>query len=190
MKRQLTRVVILAAVLAAFVSLAPQAQAEGTCSSSGATTVCLDKTASPNPAIVGQPLTFTLTETAKAGEYQGGVLDPLPSGLTFVSGSWSSGSQSGACILPSGNTVICSIRVSASPNNPFGFGDVETIKIVVTPTQAGSITNTAHDDFPGQSGNNTATATVQVSSSSCKKPHKHHHKHKGHHHKHKAKCRI
>src|SRR5215218_416038 len=51
--------------------------------------LCLEKTVSPNPVTVGQPLTFTITETCPPDSCGGfsniHIIDVLPSGVTFVS---------------------------------------------------------------------------------------------------------
>lgn len=89
-------------------------------------------TASPNPGIVGQALTYTIT-VGNAGPSASGasVSDVLPAGTNLVSATASEG---GVC--SSSTTLICtwgSIPVGAQ----------RSIILVLTPTQAGTLSNTA-----------------------------------------------
>ncbi len=115
--------------------------------------LALTKTASPNPVLVGQNLTYTLTVTNNGPSTAANVLvnDPLPAGVTFVSAST-------GCSLSSG-TVTCFV--------PSLAGDASaTFTIVTTPTADGTIVNTAHAPWPNDPtpGNNDATATVTATS--------------------------
>lgn len=95
----------------------------------------LTKTASPDPAIVGQNLTYTLvvTNTGPDSASNVRVVDTLPAGVTFVSASSSVGdvvqSNDGALVVA--NIGVLQANQSA------------TITIVVIPTNAGLLVNTA-----------------------------------------------
>jgi uncharacterized repeat protein (TIGR01451 family) len=118
---------ILASMLAAGLVLALPAQAQ---SESGISTT---QTADPNPATVGQPLTFTVTVTNDAAPQHVGLKDFFPEGAELVSttpsqGNCGSGHHSNAvqCVLgdlPSGGSA--------------------TVEVVVLPTVPGTAKNTA-----------------------------------------------
>jgi len=106
-------------------------------------------------ATVGSPLTYTITVHNAGPNAATGVkmTDTLPPGVAFVSAT----SGVGTCSQASG-TVTCNIG-SLAVN-----GSV-TITIVVTPTAAGDITNTAYvkgTTSDPTSTNNTATLTSTV----------------------------
>ena len=112
------------------------------------------KSAAPNPATVGGNLTYTLKVT-NLGPNQANdvvVTDSLPSETTFVSVSTNKGTCTGT------NAISCSLGQVA-------VGEFITITIVVKPTQAGTITNTAvvagHESEVDPS-DNTSSATVTV----------------------------
>jgi uncharacterized repeat protein (TIGR01451 family) len=92
----------------------------------------ITKAASPNPATVGNTLTYTITVTNNGPNNAAGVIvsDTLPNGVTFVSATPSQGSCNGT------TTISCGL---GSLNN----GSSATVTIVVTPNQAGGISNTA-----------------------------------------------
>lgn len=90
------------------------------------------KTANPNPATVGEPLTFTLT-VGNAGPDASGasVSDLLPAGVNLQSSTASDGGQcSGAA------TVVCSWTSIPA-------GQTRSASIVVIPTVSGTLSNTA-----------------------------------------------
>jgi uncharacterized repeat protein (TIGR01451 family) len=94
---------------------------------------CLDKTADPSPAIVGQPITFTITQRCPGSPGCADfttLVDTLPSDAEFTDVSFPAG-----CTL-SGNTVTCPGARHSSPTQPF------TMTIVATPTECGTFTNT------------------------------------------------
>jgi uncharacterized repeat protein (TIGR01451 family) len=112
----------------------------------------ITKADAPDPVIVGQTLTYTLTATNSGPSDATGVTvtDTLPGGVTLVSASASQGNCSGT------NTISCSLGNLTN-------GSSATVTIRVTPTTAGTLTNTASIQG-GQSdpntANNTATATT------------------------------
>ncbi len=119
-----------------------------------ATDIAITKSAAPavvNPA--GGPLTFTLTATnnGPAVAQNVAVSDNLPAGVTLVSATPSQG----VCLGVS--AITCNLGNIAYPGSA-------TVTIVVTPTQLGTISNTATvsgsftDSNPA---NNSATATAQ-----------------------------
>ena len=94
----------------------------------------LSQTDSPDPALVGQQITYNLTVHNAGPSATGGVAlsDTLPAGVTYDSAS----SSQGSCFR-SGNTVLCSLGTLASGANA-------TVQIKVTPTAPGTITNNAN----------------------------------------------
>jgi uncharacterized repeat protein (TIGR01451 family) len=116
------------------------------------------KTDSPDPVTVGNNLTYTIVVSNNGPETGTGVTltDTLPSSVTYVSAT----STQGTCTR-SGSTVTCNIGTLAN-------GASTTVTIIVTPTAAGTITNTASvtcNETDTNSGNNTATATTTVNAS-------------------------
>ncbi|MBI3608409.1 MAG: DUF11 domain-containing protein, partial [Nitrospirae bacterium] len=119
----------------------------------------INKTDSPDPLLVGQNLTYTITVTNLGPNSATGVTvtDPLPAGATFVSSSSSQGSCSGT------STVTCSVGI-------LGNGASAIVTIVVTPTAAaaGTLSNTASVSSgvsDPTSGNNSSTASTTVNAS-------------------------
>jgi uncharacterized repeat protein (TIGR01451 family) len=114
----------------------------------------ITKTASPNPGQVGASLSYRITATnngpAVATNVQ--VTDTLPAGIAFVSATTTQGSCNGT------GPVNCALGTLA-------VGSSAIVTIVVTPSAAGQITNTAtvsgsESDF--DSSNNSASATTLI----------------------------
>jgi uncharacterized repeat protein (TIGR01451 family) len=115
--------------------------------------LALTKTDAPDPVLVGNDLTYTLTVTNNGPSDATGatISDPLPADVTFVSAAT-------GCTNASG-TVTCAIGALANGANT-------SRTITVTPTVAdAALTNTAtasaatHDP---NTGNNSATAVTDV----------------------------
>jgi uncharacterized repeat protein (TIGR01451 family) len=114
----------------------------------------ITKSDSPDPVTVGSNLTYTITVKNNGPSTATGVTmtDPLPATVTFVSATPSQSNCTGTA------TVTCNL---GSLTN----GASATVTIVVTPTQAGSLSNTAtvaaNETDPNLS-NNSATEPTTV----------------------------
>ena len=115
------------------------------------------KTDSPDPVSVGGRLTYTIDVTNHNASDANGVTvtDLLPKNVRLVSAR----SNSARCLERKPRTVTCNLAGIAS-------GETATITIVVRPTRAGTIVNSATaaasspvDLYPA---NNTATTTTEV----------------------------
>jgi len=96
------------------------------------------KVDNPDPVQVGSNLTYTVTVTNNGAGNATGVTmtDTLPPGVSFVSATPSQGSCTGT------STVTCNLGSLAASANA-------TVTLVVTPTAAGTITNTVSVDGIG-----------------------------------------
>ena len=121
--------------------------------------LAINKSASPNPVLVGSNLTFHLV-VMNTGTLSGTnvmVTDTLPANVTFVSATPSQGS----CNLVAG-VVKCSLGNLSS-------GASASIDIVVVPNAVGPLSNTATvagNESESNTTNNSSTANVTVISSS------------------------
>jgi uncharacterized repeat protein (TIGR01451 family) len=118
------------------------------------TDLSVTKVDSADPARAGRNLTYTLTVTNNGPNPATGVTatDTLPSGLTARSTTASQGTCSGT------TTVTCALGDLAS-------GASATVTIVVRPTAAGKITNTASvsgNQPDPNSANNTASQDTTI----------------------------
>src|SRR5439155_2876039 len=113
--------------------------------------LAINQTDSPDPVTVGNNLTYTITVTNNGPNPATDVtLIDTPSGANFVSASQGC-SQSGGIITCN----LADIAVGASA----------TVNIVVTPTAAGTISNTASvtaKEIDPDTANNTATESTTV----------------------------
>jgi len=120
--------------------------------------LAITKMDSPDPAHVGQNLTYTIVVTNNGPDKAVGVsvTDQLPKNAGYGSTTTTQGS----CTLkPSKTAVVCTVGTMAS-------GASVTISLVVKPTSKGTITNTATATLTSptdpNTANNTATATTTV----------------------------
>ena len=117
--------------------------------------LALSKGADPTVGTAGQALTYTLTVTNDGPFQATGVIatDAVPAGAVFVAASASQGTAS-----PVGGVVVALLGGLAA-------GDSATVTIVVSPSAAGSLTNTAvvtaSEPDPDPS-NNSATVTTTI----------------------------
>lgn len=117
--------------------------------------VSITMTDAPDPVAVGSNLTYSITVNNAGPDSADGVLvtDPLPTGVTFVSAT----SSQGACANAAG-TVTCTVGTMAS-------GASVNITIVVRPTAAGTLNNTAtvgSGAVDGDAANNSASVSTVV----------------------------
>src|SRR5262249_18304187 len=110
--------------------------------------------AAPNPARAQEPLPYPITAPNNGPATATGVTltDPLPGTVTLVAATPSQGSCSGT------STVRCSLGTLAN-------GSAATVSMVVTPTQAGSLSNTASvqaNESDSNAANNAFTVLTVV----------------------------
>ncbi len=122
--------------------------------------VAIVKTASPNPVLQGDTLTYTLavTNNGPASATNVTVTDSLPSYVTYLSAQTTTGSCSEA-----GGMVTCLLGTMAS-------GDNETVTILTTAGTPGTVSNTATvtaDQSDPNTGNNSSTQTETIAFSTA-----------------------
>ncbi len=114
--------------------------------------ISVTQIADPDPATVGQPLTFTVTVTNNSAPQHVGVKDFLSSDTELVSAT----PTQGTCGMShaGSNGVECALGELPS-------GGSATVEVVATPTAPGTVTNTAVGG--GEVGPaNSDTATIEV----------------------------
>jgi uncharacterized protein (TIGR03437 family) len=114
------------------------------------------QTASRNPVMVGNSLTYTLSVTNRGPSAATNVTltDTLPAGVTFVSATPSAGS-----CAQGGGTVTCQLGALAA-------NAAASVALVVTPNATGSVTNRAGvsgGEPDSQPGNNQSALETAVS---------------------------
>jgi uncharacterized repeat protein (TIGR01451 family) len=121
--------------------------------------LAVTKSDSPDPVQVGSNLTYTVTVTNNGPSNATVVTmtDTLPAGVNFVSATPSQGSCTGT------STVVCNLgSLPASAN--------ATVTLVVKPTAAGTITNTASvtaTETDPTSANDSDTEQTTVNPAQC-----------------------
>ena len=133
-------IAVLAVSGAMLFGMGKPAQAQSDPEPPCTTNFCIDKTATPNPATVGEPITFTITERCPGSPAgcisQAPIVDTLPPEAEFTDVSVDDSLADYQCST-SENTVTCPAGRFTSPTSLF------TLTIVATPTKCGSFTNTA-----------------------------------------------
>ncbi|MGN6276680.1 MAG: hypothetical protein ACTHNP_12240 [Solirubrobacterales bacterium] len=133
---------------------------DGAAAPTGSANLKITKTDSPDPVNVGATLTYTIQVENLGPDPATGVTvpDTLPKGVDFVSAT----STLGNCAQQA-RKVTCTLGSMPAPT--VNYGSAPTITVVVTPRQAGTITNTAKvkgDQKDPVSANNSASATTRV----------------------------
>ena len=118
---------------------------------SPAADLSLTKADSPDPVLLGQEFTYTLTVVNNGPSYDTAItlIDTLPDGVSFVSSTPSQGTCSGT------SAVTCSIGTIAG-------GNAATVSIVVVANSTGNLTNTAVVIGSVSDTGDTATQTTTV----------------------------
>jgi uncharacterized repeat protein (TIGR01451 family) len=123
--------------------------------------LAVTKTDVPDPASVGQNVSYTVTVTNNGPSDATGVVltDVLPATIGFVSATPSQGSCPTTPAVGASGTVTCNLGTIANAANA-------NVVIVVTPLAAGSITNTAsataNEVDPNNANNTGITAGTTV----------------------------
>jgi uncharacterized repeat protein (TIGR01451 family) len=117
----------------------------------------ITKADAPDPILLGQNLTYTITvnNAGPNSAYGVTVADTLPAGVAFVSVTPSQGSCTGT------SAITCALGTIAN-------GGSATVTIVVTTTATGTLNNTAtvtSTTGDPSTGNNSSTATTTVNPS-------------------------
>ena len=113
--------------------------ATATTTVNGSVDVGIVKTDSSDPVVAGGTLTYTITVTNNGPSTATNVVvtDPLPTGLTFTSGT----ASNGGTVANANNTVTATIPTLAS-----GASATITVVTAVSATATGTLTNTATVD--------------------------------------------
>jgi uncharacterized repeat protein (TIGR01451 family) len=116
--------------------------------------VSIFKSASPNPGAVGASETYTLIVTNSSTVAANNVMvtDNLPASVTFDSGSTS---VSGVNVTNTNGTVTANLGTLAA-------GAADTVTIIVTPNQTGTLQNTATVSATNNSPNAVTSATANT----------------------------
>ncbi len=117
--------------------------------------ISVTQTAAPNPATVGQPLTFTVTVMNYSVPQRFGFKDFLPPSMTLVSVTPSQGTCGTS--HHGGNELECTLGMVSNEGSAM-------VEVVVTPTVPGTMTNTAVGlaEFTPATPANTDVATITV----------------------------
>src|SRR5262249_40483479 len=123
--------------------------------------LAVTQTASPSPAIVGTPVTYTLTATNNGPSASTGttITDTLPAGITFVTVT----PDKGSCTLGLG-TFTCNLGLLAA-----GAGVRVTVNLTPLATGSGTLTNAASisggqtDSVPGNNSSSLGVPIVAAS---------------------------
>ncbi len=115
------------------------------------------KSDSPDPALIGRELTYTVVVTNNGPAATAASLtDTLPDTVLLLSAT----STQGSCIDPPGGTVTCDLGTVTS-------GATVTVTIVVRPTRLGPITNTVRvagvQPDPNRTNNTDTEQTMVIS---------------------------
>lgn len=132
----------------------------GTAAPAGSADLTVTKTDSPDPVIVGTPLTYTIQVQNLGPSSATGVVltDPLPKSVDFVSVA----ASSGQCARK-GRKVSCELGEIGVP--AVNYGPPPTVTLTVIPRKIGTITNKASvkaDQKDPVGSNSKATATTSV----------------------------
>jgi large repetitive protein len=130
-------------------------------SSAAQANLSISKTASPSPATVGQDLTYTITVTNAAGAANAAgvtVTDVLPSGVNVVSVS----DNLGNTLTSNGTTIINTNGTITDTLGNVAAGAADTLTVVVTPSQTGTLTNTAQVATTTANSSQNTSATIQT----------------------------
>ncbi len=132
--------------------------ATATTAINGSVDVGIVKTDSADPAVAGGTLTYTITVTNNGPSTATNVVvtDPLPTGLTFTSGT----STNGGTVTNAANTVTATIPTLAS-----GASATITVVTAVSSTATGTLTNTATVDtteVDAVTSNDSSTQTTAI----------------------------
>lgn len=135
-------------------NLANNTDTELTTVADPAADLSVQQTDAPDPARIGQQITYTVSVSNAGPQNAQGVslTDDLPAGATFESAT----PDQGSCDPPSGGTVTCNLNTIADD-------DTVEVAIIVTHTSSGTKTNQAtvssitNDPTPGNNDDSEST---------------------------------